>query len=101
MASTAESSFVARVRAEMGRQNLSIRGLARKIDPANVDRARRNIHRWLDEGIVPHRSSRREVAVALGLDEHSLDDDDEEADLAVVLLKSLRALVREEMKVHA
>lgn len=63
----------------MGTQGLSVRGLARKIDPNNVDRVRRNLHRWLDQGLSPHRASRREVAVALGLDEHALDDDEEDA----------------------
>lgn len=61
------SLFVERVRAEMRKQDLSIRALARKMDPENLNRARRNLHRWLDEGIVPGRASREELAVALGL----------------------------------
>lgn len=86
--------FSLQVREEMGRQNLSIRGLARRIDPANVDRARRNLHRWLDEGITPSRASRAEVEVALGLESSSLADDEEE-DAVAALMRGLRALVRE------
>lgn len=88
---TRESRFVRRVRAEMAAQGLSIRGLARKIDPANIDRARRNIHRWLDEGIAPSRASRREVAVALGVTEGELaSEDDPESDLFAALVSALR-----------
>lgn len=64
---TADNLFVQRVRAEMKRQDISIRGLARKMDPENLNRARRNLHRWLDEGIVPGRASRDDLAAALGI----------------------------------
>lgn len=67
MTQATDNLFVQRVRAEMKQQGLSVRGLARRMDPANLNRARRNLHRWLDEGIVPGRSSREELAVALGL----------------------------------
>jgi transcriptional regulator with XRE-family HTH domain len=63
----ADNLFVQRIRAEMKEQNLSIRGLARRMDPDNLNRARRNLHRWLDEGIVPGRASRDELAEALGI----------------------------------
>src|SRR5689334_238052 len=89
MASATESRFVQRVRSEIQRQNLTIKGLARRIDPKNVNRARRNLHRWLDEGIDPSKASRREVAVALGLAEDALDDD-EESDMAAALVEALR-----------
>lgn len=94
-----QSRFVTRVRGEMARQSLSVRGLARKMDPANVDRARRNLHRWLDEGIAPGRASRREVAGALGIEAHELvDDDDEESDMSATLLQALRRFVRDEIR---
>lgn len=50
------------------------------MDPSNVERARRNLHRWLDDGILPGRASRAELAHALGIPESALgsDDDDEE-----------------------
>ena len=82
--------FITRVRAEMFSQELSIRGLARRMDPQNVDRARRNLHRWLDEGIRPGRASRREVAAALGIEQAALEgDDDEESDPVSALMNAL------------
>jgi hypothetical protein len=83
----------------MDAQRLSVRGLARRIDPGNLDRARRNLHRWLDEGIVPGRISRLEVATALGIDAAELegDEDDEEADPMVDLFRAIRAIVRDEL----
>lgn len=97
---TVESTFSQRVRGEMARQGVSIKGLARRIDPTNVDRVRRNLHRWLDEGILPHRSSRREVATALGLDEHALDDDEESDPVSIdeLLRRRIDLLVRESLK---
>lgn len=92
---TRESRFVTRVRAEIAAQGLTIRGLARKIDPLNVDRARRNIHRWLDEGIAPSRASRRDVADALGIEAAELEDDDEEADPLVALFRRLAETIEE------
>jgi hypothetical protein len=97
---TRPTRFVTRVREEMAAQKLSVRGLARRMDPVNIDRARRNLHRWLDEGISPGRASRREVATALGLDTAELDDD-EEADHVAVLMNALRRFVRAEVSTQA
>lgn len=94
------SKFVSRVRAEMLQQRLSVRALARRIDPINLDRARRNLHRWLDEGIAPGRNSRADVARALGIDAAELDEDDEEADPVAALVKAIKALVRAEVQGH-
>lgn len=82
----------------MQRQGLSVRGLARRMDPENLDRARRNLHRWLDEGMTPNRASRREIAAGLGVRESELpEDDDEEADLVVDLIKAIRRVVQDEL----
>ena len=69
----------------MDTQRLSMRGLARRIDPGNIERARRNLIRWIHGGITPGRNSRNDVARALGIDPSELEDDDEETDLAAVL----------------
>lgn len=99
MAAVQQTRFVRRVREEMREQGLSIRGLARLMDPNNVDRARRNLHRWLDEGISPNRASVVEIADALGVDADELD---EEGELSVAferMLRSyLRGLIREEVR---
>jgi hypothetical protein len=67
------SNFVRRVRAEMDAQSLSMRGLARRIDPDNVERARRNLIRWMHGGIQPGRNNRIEVARALGINPEELE----------------------------
>jgi hypothetical protein len=85
----------------MDRQGLSVRGLARRMDPVNLDRARRNLHRWLDEGITPNRGSREEIATALGVSESDLPDDDEEAEIVADLLAALRRIVRDEFAKEA
>lgn len=91
---TPPRSFADRVREHMKTQGLSIKGLARRMDPENVERARRNLHRWLDEGISPNRQSRREIADALGVDAPSLDgDDDEESDPVKDLMRALERWV--------
>ena len=92
------SRFASRVRAEMDAQSLSVRALARRIDPANLDRARRNLHRWLDEGMSPSRTSRVGVARALGIDPSELEDDDEESDPLDALANAIKALVRVEFE---
>lgn len=91
--------FATRVRSEMDAQGLSVRALARRIDPANLDRARRNLHRWLDEGMQPTRTSRVAVARALGVDVSELeeDDDDEEGDIQAVLTAWVTTIVRAEI----
>jgi hypothetical protein len=78
----------------MDAQRLSMRGLARRIDPDNVERARRNLIRWMHEGIQPGRTARIDVARALGIDHAELEDDDEEADPMVVLFNAVKAVVR-------
>ena len=87
------SRFASRVRAEMDAQSLSVRALARRIDPANLDRARRNLHRWLDEGMSPSRTSRVGVARALGIDPSELEDDDEESDPVADLYKAFERFI--------
>lgn len=64
------------------------------MDPANVDRARRNLHRWLDEGITPGRASRLAVSMALGIEAQELDgDDDEESDPVTDLMVALLRVI--------
>jgi hypothetical protein len=97
-----ESRFVRVVRREIQAQELSVRRLARRIDPENLNRARRNLHRWLNEGIVPSPVSRVVVAHALGIATEELSDDDDEEDLAVsidtLLRLRIRQIVREEIQ---
>lgn len=73
------SAFGEKLRAELGRQNKSIRQLAREIDPSNPEIARRNLSRWI-AGTRPTRGSRVLVAHALGVDPAQFDEDDDEED---------------------
>ena len=104
----ADNLFVQRVRAEMKQQNLSVRGLARRMDPENLNRARRNLHRWLDEGTVPGRASREELAAALGIPASELapaNDMDVFASLGISIAEALRtqvqAVIQEQLGVQA
>jgi hypothetical protein len=85
-------SFSLKLGAELERQNVSIRELSRRLNPDDPGTARRNIHRWLSPvgHTKPSRASRRNVAVALGLDPDYFDAEDEgDCDL----LGSLQALL--------
>lgn len=98
-------SFSNKLRTELTRQGLGVRTLARKMDPAKPERARRSLNRWLNEGIAPSPANRVAVAVALGVpeDSFSAEDDDEEdaelhqalADLTRVLLARVRSEAKE------
>jgi hypothetical protein len=95
--STQPTRFQTRVRAELDAQRLSMRGLARRIDPDNVERARRNLIRWMHSTTQPSRLSRLDVAQALGIDPAELEDDDEESDPVAALFNAVRAVVRIEL----
>lgn len=81
---------------------MSVRGLARTIDPDRPEAARRNLVRWIGGHNSPSRLSRIAVANALGLSpEELLDDEDEEADPVSDLMAVLRKLAREAAKEYA
>lgn len=93
--------FGERLRTELSRQNLSIRKLARRIDPKNPEVARRNLSRWI-AGTKPTGASRALVADALGVDMSYFDEDDEEddsemSDLVRALLNRIDRKVEEEL----
>lgn len=107
MATNGNGSFSGKLRAELVRQGLGVRTLARKMDPAQPERARRSLNRWLNEGIKPSPANRVAVAVALGVSEDSFDaedDDEEDAELHRALADLTRVLlarVREDREVVA
>lgn len=95
-ATTNGKPFSTKVFSELKRQGLGIRTLARRMDPEHPERARRNLNRWLHEGIRPSPANRIAVAVALGIreDEFSSDEDDEEdAELHAALAQLTRVLL--------
>jgi hypothetical protein len=74
-------TFALQLRQAIDGQDVSVRELARRLNPENPEAPRSGLHKWLKGKHVPSRSSRRTVAVALGLPaDHFLDDDDTEED---------------------
>lgn len=90
--------FADAFRRELDRQKLGVRTLARQRDPGNLERERRNLHRWLSGQHLPVLAVRRELAVELGVDpgtfEVDADDDSEAAELLAVLDPLVRLLDR-------
>jgi transcriptional regulator with XRE-family HTH domain len=92
------TNFGQKLRAELDRQQISVRKLGRTLDPQRPEVARRNLARWIGGYNQPSRLNRIAVAEALGVPaEAFLEDDDEEADPLVDLVRALRRVVREEM----
>jgi len=83
--------FATWLNSELKRQELSVRGLAKRMASRNgftglelsqeVERHRRNLSRYRYDGIIPTEQNRVLVAEALGVskDEMPSDDEDEEA----------------------
>lgn len=95
--------FGIRLRAELDRQHVSNRELARRLDPVDPERARRSIARWLaprNRAVTPSRPNVVALATALGVRPEDLkpDEDDEEADLSIQLAQVIGALVRAQVK---
>lgn len=98
------SVFGEKLRAELKRQDLSVRALSKRLDPANSEQARRALAKWIAaKPPSPSKESRRAVAAALGLDPSFFDEDDdeEEADLARALLRVVRRVVQHEKSLQA
>ena len=88
------SPFGQRLRLELDDAGLSIRELSKRLNQGQPDHARRNLTRWLaNGGNVPTRSNRQAVAVALGLDPSTFDEDDDEEDAELSGL--IRALMHQ------
>jgi transcriptional regulator with XRE-family HTH domain len=75
------TAFGQRLAAELERQNVSARELARRMNPADPVLQRRSIARWLapvGSAVNPSPLSRANAAAALGLDAEAFSEDDEE-----------------------
>lgn len=62
-----ETDLATWLREELDERGLSVRGLARAIDPANPERGRRNLHRYLTGSTQPNAPMRKKIADALGV----------------------------------
>lgn len=90
--------FAIQLRAALDDQGISVRSLAKRINPQTPETARSNLMRWLRGSHMPSRTSRRAVAVALGLEPAHFEtaaNDDEDEDPVADLMEALRALVRQ------
>ena len=101
-----KSIFGHQLRAQLDKQNVSIRELGRRLQAQNpkkwssAENARRSIAKCIT-GKGATTENRRACAVALGLDPShfgSPDEDDEEAELYSSLTDALDALVRYTIK---
>lgn len=68
-------TFADKLHAALDDQGISVRELARRLNPENPEAARSGIHKWLANKHEPHRASRRAVAVALGLEPNHFNGD--------------------------
>lgn len=97
MAPITRTRFGDKLRGELDRQHLSVRKLARMISPEQPEPMRRNLARWIGGYNRPSRIHRVMVAEALGVPVETFDEDDEEGDIVVALVRAIRAVVREEL----
>jgi transcriptional regulator with XRE-family HTH domain len=61
------TAFSRWLRQELDNRGLGVRELARALDPAYPERARRNLHRYLNGSVAPNPPMRKRIADALGL----------------------------------
>lgn len=99
-AQAARKTFARRLRVAIDDRNVSIRSVARTLNPESPETARSNLMRWLRGAHRPSRTSRRAVAAALGLpaDYFESDDDDEESDPVADLITAIRVIMRDEAR---
>lgn len=81
---------------------MSVRELARRMQPGNPEGMRRNIARWLspeDTAVSPSRASVNATADALGISPDALaDDEEEDSSVYAPLARAVRDIVRDELK---
>lgn len=93
----ARLTFAFKLREAIDAKGVSVRSLGRTLNPLSPETGRSNLMRWLRGAHRPSRTSRRAVAVALGLPaDYFGDEDDEEADPAMALLELVRQIARQE-----
>jgi transcriptional regulator with XRE-family HTH domain len=100
-AQTHKSSFAAWMYDTRTARGLSVRGLAKAMsrtgDTQDVERHRRNLNRYIHNGIIPTDQNKQLIADALGVskDEMPADEDEEAAVSVHDLFATLLTLARE------
>ena len=67
--------FGEKLRGELDRQGVSVRGLAARLSPDNPEIERRSLQKYL-AGMTPRRPRRDRITDALGLEPGSLDPEE-------------------------
>lgn len=95
------TQFGRRLREELTRRDVSVRELARRMQPGNPEPMRRNVARWLsplpDSAVSPSGASVVAVAEALGCPADELADDEEDLDVYAPLARAVQEAVRAEI----
>lgn len=96
--------FSKQLRGHLDEKHMSVRGLARRMaDKQNgghahrtlVDQVRINLNRHLRGQVNPGKAKRREIAVALGLEQNALDEEEDLLSLLANLIKRKQQRIRE------
>lgn len=82
-----DGTFASKLRGELSARKMGARGLAKLLDPGNVEQARKSVRRWLTGKHVPNRASLDSITDALGLERRALDPAE---DLDRALMRELR-----------
>ena len=89
------SSFGEKLRRELDQRGMSIRKLARTMNPSKPEQARRNLARWIGGYNEPSRVQLVAVCNALGVPLETFDE--EEDDPVMALMAAIRRVVRDEL----
>lgn len=91
-----KTTYGEKLRAHLETTDVSVRGLARRLDPENPEAPRRQLNRIL-AGRKPRPDTREKIAAALGVPRQVIEgeDEDEEEDPLAVLLVRVQKLLSE------
>lgn len=84
-----ERRFATRLRTHLDDQQVSVRELARRIAPDNLEPTRRRLNKYLAGEITPRPENRAEIAAHLGLEPDAFEDEEEESDPVLLLLNRI------------
>lgn len=66
--------FASQLRSALDEADVSVRSLAKRLNPESPETARSNLMRWLRGAHMPSRRSRRRVALELGLEANHFEN---------------------------
>lgn len=93
MATRTRSQFGSLLRDALTSQGVSIRELARRLNPERPETARRSLIRYIKGEVIPEQRNRDEIAAALGLSTDYFAENAEEALQRERLARALEPLL--------